>query len=45
MDYVNETESEQAMDILDNFRTKIRDFWMVKPKNMTVLPLNPDEGD
>jgi len=45
MDYVNETESEQAMDILDNFRTNIRNFWMVKPKNMTVLPLNPDEGD
>ncbi len=45
MDYVNETESEQAMDILDNYRTNIRNFWMVKPKNMTVLPLNPDEGD
>ena len=45
MDYVNETESEQAINILDNFRTKIRNFWMVKPKNMTVLPLDPDEGD
>ena len=45
MDYVNETESEQAIYLLDNFRTEIRNFWMVKPKNMTVLPLDPDEGD
>ena len=45
VDYVNETESQKAMDVLDNFRTEIRNFWMVKPKNMTVLPLDPDEGD
>lgn len=45
MDYLNETESCQAESILDNFRAEIRDFWMVKPKNMTVLPLNPEEGD
>ena len=44
-DYYNETNSIQAKYILDNFRTQIRYFWMVKPKNMTVLPLNPDEGD
>ncbi|WP_072682450.1 glutamate synthase large subunit [Arcobacter sp. LA11] len=45
MDYLNETESERAEEILENFRAEIRNFWMVKPKNMTVLPLNPDEGD
>ncbi len=43
-DYVNETKSIKAQCILDNFRAQIRNFWMVKPKNMTVLPLNPDEG-
>ena len=45
MDYLNETESCRAEGILENFRAEIRNFWMVKPKNMTVLPLNPDEGD
>ena len=44
-DYYNETKSEKAKFILDNFRIQIRHFWMVKPKNMTILPLNPDEGD
>ena len=44
-DYINETKSKKATEILDNFRAEIRNFWMVKPKNMTVLPLNPDEGD
>ena len=45
MDYLNETESQRAEEILENFRAEIRNFWMIKPKNMTVLPLNPDEGD
>ena len=45
MDYLNETESERTEGILENFRAEIRNFWMVKPKNMSVLPLNPDEGD
>ena len=44
-DYYEETSSIQAKYILDNFRIEIRNFWMVKPKNMTILPLNPDEGD
>ena len=44
-DYYSETSSKQAKYILDNFRTEIRHFWMVKPKSMTVLPLNPNEGD
>ena len=43
-DYIAETGSEKATYILENFRLEIRNFWMVKPKNMTVLPLNPDEG-
>ncbi len=44
-DYYEETKSEKVKKILDNFRLEIRNFWMIKPKNMTVLPLNPDEGD
>ncbi len=44
-DYIQETQSKKAMEILDNFRAEIRNFWMVKPKNMTILPLNPDQGD
>ena len=44
-DYVKETSSIKGQFILDNFRSQIRNFWMVKPKNMTVLPLNPDDGD
>ena len=42
---MHETESIEADRILHNFRSEIRNFWMVKPKNMTVLPLDPDEGD
>ncbi len=45
MDYLHETESLRAEWILENYRAEIRNFWMIKPKNMTVLPLNPDEGD
>ncbi|MEA3314765.1 MAG: glutamate synthase large subunit [Campylobacterota bacterium] len=44
-DYVLETDSLNARNILDHFRSEIRNFWMVKPKDMKVLPLNPDEGD
>ncbi|MCH9814582.1 MAG: glutamate synthase large subunit, partial [Epsilonproteobacteria bacterium] len=43
--YLDETSSEKAQYILDNFRHTVRDFWMVRPKNMTKMPLNPDEGD
>ncbi len=45
LDYINETDSEKAQSVIENFRAEIRYFWMVKPKNMTVLPLDPDEGD
>lgn len=44
-DYENETKSIKASLILENFRAQIRNFWLVKPKNMTVLPLDPDKGD
>ena len=44
-DYVGHTDSNNAQNILDHFRSEIRNFWMVKPKDMKVLPLNPDEGD
>jgi glutamate synthase (NADPH/NADH) large chain len=45
LDYLHETDSEMSDNILQNFRAEIRNFWMVKPKNMTVLPLDPDKGD
>jgi len=44
-EYINETGSEKAQYILDNFRHAIRHFWMVIPKDMTKVPLNPEEGD
>ena len=44
-DFISETKSEKAQYIIDNFRSEIRNFWMVKPKNMTVVPLNPFEGE
>lgn len=43
--YVDETGSQKAKFILDNYRVEIRNFWMVRPKQMKKLPLNPDEGD
>ena len=44
-DYVAETESQKAKELLKNFRVEIRNFWLVRPKNLTKLPLNPDKGD
>ena len=43
--YIDETQSQKAKYILDNFRHTLRDFWMVRPKDMTKVPLNPEEGD
>jgi glutamate synthase (NADPH/NADH) large chain len=43
--HVNETKSVKATHILENFRHSVRDFWIVRPKDMTKAPLNPDEGD
>jgi glutamate synthase (NADPH/NADH) large chain len=44
-DYINETGSEKAQCILDNFRVEIRNFWLVRPKNLTKLPLSQEKGD
>jgi glutamate synthase (NADPH/NADH) large chain len=44
-DYVVETESAKAKDLLENFRVEVRNFWLVKPKNLTKLPLNLENGD
>ncbi|MEA3521888.1 MAG: glutamate synthase-related protein, partial [Campylobacterota bacterium] len=44
-EYLVETESEKAKCILDNFRVEIRNFWLVRPKNLKKLPLNVDKGD
>jgi len=44
-EYYNETGSLKAKDILDNFRTDIRDFWLVRPKDMKTLPLDIEKGD
>ncbi len=44
-DYKNMTGSQKATEILDDFRATLRDFWMVRPKDMKKAPLNPDEGD
>ena len=44
-DYINETGSSKAKQIINNFRTQIRDFWLVRPKNLTKLPLSQEKGD
>ena len=44
-DYLVETRSQKAQDLLDNFRVEVRNFWLVKPKNLTKLPLNLENGD
>ena len=44
-DYVAETGSVKAQEILDNFRVEIRNFWLVRPKDMKKLPLNQEKGD
>jgi len=44
-DYVVETGSLKAKELLDNFRVEVRNFWLVKPKNLTKLPLNLENGD
>jgi glutamate synthase (NADPH/NADH) large chain len=44
-DYVVETGSLKAIELLENFRVEVRNFWLVKPKNLTKLPLNLENGD
>ncbi|SFV60176.1 Glutamate synthase [NADPH] large chain [hydrothermal vent metagenome] len=43
-DYYNETKSRQAKKIVDNFRVEIRNFWMIRPKDMKG-PLKIEEGE
>ncbi|MDX1809477.1 MAG: glutamate synthase large subunit [Sulfurospirillaceae bacterium] len=43
--HINETDSLKAKLIIEDFRHNVRDFWMVMPKDMTKIPLNPEEGD
>jgi glutamate synthase (NADPH/NADH) large chain len=33
-DYLVETESAKAKELLDNFRVEVRNFWLVKPKKL-----------
>ena len=44
-EYHRETKSQKAKDILDNFRVEIRNFWMVRPKDMINTPLKIEEGE
>lgn len=44
-DYLVETESKKARELLDNFRVEVRNFWLIRPKNLTKLPLNLENGD
>ncbi|WP_200762417.1 glutamate synthase large subunit [Nitrosophilus alvini] len=43
--YYLETKSEKAREILENFRMELRNFWMVRPKELTKVPLNLEEGE
>jgi glutamate synthase (NADPH/NADH) large chain len=44
-DYYKDTNSAKAKDILDNFRVEIRNFWIVRPKDMMSRPLKIEEGE
>ncbi len=44
-EYASETGSSKAQEILENFRVEIRNFWLVRPKDMKKLPLNQEKGD
>ena len=44
-DYVVETGSKKAEELLEFYRIEVRNFWLVKPKNLTKLPLNEEIGD
>jgi glutamate synthase (NADPH/NADH) large chain len=44
-DYHNETRSEKAAHILDNFRVEIRNFWLVRPKDMKGPLKMIEEGE
>ena len=44
-EYYNETGSVKAKRILESFRMEMRNFWMVRPKELRKVPLNLDEGE
>ncbi len=44
-DYYNETQSQKAKQILDNFRVEIRNFWLVRPKDMKGPLKMIEEGE
>ncbi len=44
-DYYNETGSKRAKEILDNFRVEIRNFWLVRPKDMKGPLKMIEEGE
>ncbi len=45
-DYYNETRSQKAKEILDNFRVEIRNFWLVRPKDMKApFKMIVEEGE
>ncbi len=44
-EYIEESGSIKAKYIMENFRHTLRDFWMVRPKDLAKVPLNPEEGD
>lgn len=43
--HLEESSSKKARYILENFRYALRDFWMVRPKDMINAPLNPEDGN
>jgi len=43
-EYLNATKSKVARDILDNFRSEVRHFWIVTPKDNRP-PLDPNDMD
>ena len=44
VEYYNATHSNKAKFLLDNFRSEVRHFWMVTPKD-NKIPLDPNEMD
>ncbi|MCJ7766104.1 MAG: glutamate synthase-related protein, partial [Thiovulaceae bacterium] len=44
-EYIAETNSPKAKEILEYFRIEIRNFWLVHPKNLKKLPLSQEKGD
>lgn len=44
-EYYKETRSAKAKEILENFRVEIRNFWMVRPKDMMNTPLKIEDGE